>query len=121
MNIERSPIEVQPESPQTEEALGNLTVARETGLMPIPMTVGDSLDLVEQDGLSLSITANALGNDPRDGHNFHVVYWEGTYDLDTYGEAFGAIIDEGPLKGLSSVSRMIEIPFGEDENIATPH
>ena len=116
---ERSPIEVQPEPPQVEEALGNLTVARETGLMPIPMMVGDSLDLIQQEGLTLSITANSLGNDPRDGHNFHVVYWEGTYDLDTYGEAFGAIIDEGPLKGLlSSVSRMIEIPFGEEENIA---
>ena len=111
---ERSPIEVQPEPPEVDEALGNLTVSRETGLMPIPMIPGDSIRLDGQPGLTLIVTAESLENDPRDGHNFHVVTWSGVYEGDESGTATGAIVDEGPLKGLiSSVSRQLSIPFGE--------
>jgi len=116
---ERSPIEKQPEPPQVEEALGNLTVGRETGLMPIPMIPGDEIRLDGQEGLFLSVTAQSTANDPRDGHNFHVVTWTGIYGDGDLGSASGSIIDQGPLKGLvSSVNRTIEIPFGEDENSA---
>ena len=116
---ERSPIEKQPEPPEVEEALGNLTVSRETGLMPIPMHPGDKIRLDGQEGLTLIVTAEAVANDPRDGHNFHVVSWSGVYEGSEFGTATGAIIDEGPLKGLiSSVSRVLAIPFGEEENLA---
>ena len=60
-----------------------------------------------------------FSHDPRDGHNFHVVYGLESYEGDDAGTAFGAIIDEGPLKGLiSSVSRVLSVPFGEDGYIA---
>ena len=116
---ERSPIEKEPEPPEVEEALGNLTVSRETGLMPIPMHPGDKIRLDGQEGLTLVVTAEAVANDPRDGHNFHVVSWSGVYEGSESGTATGAIIDEGPLKGLiSSVSRVLAIPFGEEGNLA---
>lgn len=116
---ERSPIEKEPEPPEVEEALGNLTVSRETGLMPIPMHPGDKIRLDGQEGLSLVVTAESVTNDPRDGHNFHVVSWSGVYEGSESGTATGAIIDEGPLKGLiSSVSRVLAIPFGEEGNLA---
>lgn len=116
---ERSPIQQEAEAPEVEEALGNLTVSRETGLMPIPMITGDELRLAGQEGLFLTVTAGLNANDPRDGHNFHVVSWTGQYNGEETGTAFGSIIDEGPLKGLiSSVTRVLEIPFGEDDNIA---
>ncbi len=116
---ERSPIEKEPEPPEVEEALGNLTVSRETGLMPIPMHPGDKIRLDGQEGLTLVVTAEAVTNDPRDGHNFHVVSWSGVYEGSESGTATGAIIDEGPLKGLiSSVSRVLAIPFGEEGNLA---
>ena len=54
---ERSPIEITPEPPEYEEALGNLTISRETGLMPIPMHPGDKVRLDGQDGLTLVVTA----------------------------------------------------------------
>ena len=112
---EHSPIERQPEPPEVDESLGNLTISRETGLMPIPMHPGDTIRLDGQQGLTLVVTAEAVANDPRDGHNFHVVTWSGTYEDTDAGTASGAIIDEGPLKGLiSSVERVLEIPFGED-------
>ena len=116
---ERSPIEKTAEAPEYEETLGNLTISRETGLMPIPMQPGDVIRLDGQDGLTLIVTAESLANDPRDGHNFHVVTWSGTYEGSEAGTATGAIIDEGPLKGLiSSVSRVLSIPFGEDGYLA---
>ena len=116
---ERSPIEKEPEPPEVEEALGNLTVSRETGLMPIPMHPGDKIRLDGQEGLKLVVTAEAVANDPRDGHNFHVVSWSGVYEGSESGTATGAIIDEGPLKGLiSSVSRVLAIPFCEEGNLA---
>ena len=116
---ERSPIEITPEPPEYEEALGNLTISRETGLMPIPMHPGDKVRLDGQDGLTLVVTAESLANDPRDGHNFHVVTWSGVYEGSEAGTATGAIIDEGPLKGLiSSVSRVLSVPFGEDGYLA---
>jgi hypothetical protein len=116
---ERSPIQQEAEAPEVEEALGNLTVSRETGLMPIPMITGDELRLAGQEGLFLTVTAGLNANDPRDGNNFHVVSWTGQYNGEETGTAFGSIIDEGPLKGLiSSVTRVLEIPFGEDDNIA---
>jgi hypothetical protein len=116
---ERSPIQQEAEAPEVEEALGNFTVSRETGLMPIPMITGDELRLAGQEGLFLTVTAGLNANDPRDGHNFHVVSWTGQYNGEETGSAFGSIIDEGPLKGLiSSVTRVLEIPFGEDDNIA---
>ena len=116
---ERSPIERQPEPPEVDESLGNLTIGRETGLMPIPMVKGDILTLDGQEGLELTVTARDVGNDPRDGHNFHVVTWTGVYGDGELGFANGSIVDQGPLKGLiSSVNRTIIFPFGEDENNA---
>ncbi len=116
---ERSPIEKTAEPPEYEEALGNLTISRETGLMPIPMNPGDKIRLDGQDGLTLVVTGEELANDPRDGHNFHVVTWSGVYEGNEAGTANGAIIDEGPLKGLiSSVSRVLSVPFGEDGYLA---
>jgi len=116
---ENSPIQSNASAPQAEEGLGNITISRETGLMPIPMIPGDNIRLDGQDGLVLQIIANSVSFDPRDGHNFHVVTWSGEYEGDGSGYANGAIIDQGPLKGLlSSVNRTLEIPYGEDNKTA---
>ena len=116
---ERSPIMKNATAPESEESLGDVTISRETGLMPIPMNPGDNIRLSGQEGLVLVIEAESVTNDPRDGHNFHVVTWSGVYEGTSGGYASGAIIDQGPLKGLiSSVTRTLEIPFGEENETA---
>ena len=117
---ERSPIQNNLTQPEMEQALGNITVGRETGLVPIPMIIGDNVRLNGQDGIVLEIVANSVANDPRDNHNFHVVEWTGSYgDSGDAGIAFGSIIDEGPLRGLvSSVTRSFEIEYGANNESA---
>ena len=117
---ERSPIQNNLTQPEMEQALGNITVGRETGLVPIPMVIGDNVRLNGQDGIVLDVVANSVGNDPRDNHNFHVVEWTGSYgDSGDAGTAFGSIIDEGPLRGLvSSVTRSFEIEYGANDESA---
>ncbi|MCS5533556.1 MAG: hypothetical protein NZ736_04795 [Candidatus Poseidoniaceae archaeon] len=117
---ERSPIQNNLTQPEMEQALGNITVGRETGLVPIPMVIGDNVRLNGQDGIVLDVVANSVGNDPRDNHNFHVVQWTGNYgNSGDAGIAFGSIIDEGPLRGLvSSVTRSFEIEYGANDESA---
>ena len=116
---ERSPIERNATAPEAEEGLGDVIISRETGLMPIPMIPGDNVRLSGQEGLVLVVEAESVSNDPRDGHNFHVVNWVGIYEGISGGYASGAIIDQGPLRGLiSSVTRTLEIPFGEENETA---
>lgn len=114
----RSPIEQNATQPEAQEILGDITIVRETGLMPIPMLAGDSVLLVGENGLELFVEAYAIGNDLRDGFNLSVVHWTGLYG-DSGGLANGSIVDEGPLMGLvSSVSRSLEVPFGEGNDTA---
>ena len=116
---ENSPLQDNATAPQAEDGLGNITISRETGLMPIPMIPGDNVRLDGQEGLVLQIIAESVSFDPRDGHNFHIVSWSGQYEGDDSGYANGAIIDQGPLKGLlSSVNRTLEIPYGENNESA---
>ena len=114
---ERSPIQQNATPPSSEEGLGDLTVGRETGWMPIPMHPNDRLRLSEQDGISLTVHAGETRLDPRDGHNLTVIEWTGVYEgSGESGNASGAIVSVGPLKGLlSSVDRQLALPFG-DEN-----
>ena len=114
---ENSPMQVNATQPETEDLLGNITISRETGLMPIPLIPGDTVRLADQDGLTLIITAESTGNDPRDGFNLHVVNWVGSYE--NVGTASGSIVDQGPLMGLlSSVNRVLELPYGEGNESA---
>ena len=114
---ENSPIQVNATQPDSEEILGEITISRETGLMPIPLIPGDTLRLAGQEGLSLVITAETTGNDPRDGFNLHVTNWVGSYGEGS--TASGSIIDQGPLMGLlSSVYRTLEIPYGNENETA---
>jgi hypothetical protein len=114
---ENSPLQMNATQPETEEILGNITISRETGLMPIPLIPGDTVRLADQEGLSLIITAESTGNDPRDGFNLHVVNWVGAYE--NVGTASGSIVDQGPLMGLlSSVNRVLELPYGEGNESA---
>ena len=114
---ENSPLQMNATQPETEEILGNITISRETGLMPIPLIPGDTVRLADQDGLSLLVTAESTGNDPRDGFNLHVVNWVGAYE--NVGTASGSIVDQGPLMGLlSSVNRVLELPYGEGNESA---
>ena len=114
---ENSPVQINATQPESEDLLGNISISRETGLMPIPMIPGDTLRLAGQEDLALIITAQSTGNDPRDGFNLHVVNWAGQYE--NVGTASGAIIDQGPLMGLlSSVNRVLEIPYGESNESA---
>lgn len=113
---ERSPIQQDPTPPEVDQSLGNLTVSRETGWMPIPLQSGDRLTLNAQTGLVLDVTAGEPGVDVRDGHNLSVVRWSGVYGMDgtgAQGTANGAIVADGPLQGLlSSVQRTLSVPFG---------
>ena len=113
---ERSPIERNATPPESEEGLGDLTVGRETGLMPIPMRTGDRFRLSSQEGIELTVTAGSSALDNRDGKNLTVVQWTGFYGQQgESGNASGAIVSSGPLSGLiSNVQRQLAVPFGED-------
>ena len=113
---ERSPIQQNATAPVAEEGLGNLTVGRETGLMPIPLMKDDRLRLAGQEGITLTVSAGATRIDVRDGHNLTVIEWTGFYEGDgEAGLASGAMVSAGPLKGLlSTVQRTLAVPFGED-------
>jgi hypothetical protein len=111
---ERSPQQRNATPPIAEESLGNLTVGRETGLMPIPLAQHDRLRLGQQDGITLTVTAGETRIDVRDGHNLTVIDWTGTYDGEG-GLASGTMVSSGPLKGLlTSVQRSLSVPFGDD-------
>ena len=114
---ERSPQQRNASVPDTQEALGNLTVGRENGLMPIPLNKDDRIRLAQQEGVVLNVVAGDTRIDTRDGHNLTVIEWSGTYGSDGgTGTATGAMVSVGPLKGLlSSVQRTLAVPFGEDD------
>lgn len=118
---ERSPIQQNASAPQAEDGLGDLTVGRETGLMPIPMVQHDRLRLDEQDGLTLTVSAGIPRIDTRDGHNLSVIEWSGSYGgSGESGQASGTIVSVGPLQGLlSSTERTLSIPFGESNETVT--
>ena len=113
---ERSPNQQNATAPVAEEGLGNLTVGRETGLMPIPLMKDDRLRLAGQEGITLTVSAGDTRIDVRDGHNLTVIEWTGVYEGDgEAGLASGAMVSAGPLKGLlSTVQRTLAVPFGED-------
>ena len=113
---ENSPIERNATPPESEEGLGDLTVGRETGLMPIPLRSDDRFRLAGQEGIQLTVTAGASSLDNRDGKNLTVMEWTGVYGLQgESGNASGAIVSVGPLSGLlSNVQRQLAVPFGED-------
>ena len=113
---EHSPVQQNATAPSSEEGLGDLTVGRETGWMPIPMQTGDRLRLNGQDGITLTVQAGQTGLDTRDGHNLTVIEWTGVYEgSGEDGNASGALVSVGPLKGLlSSVQRQLSLPFGEE-------
>ncbi len=118
---ERSPIQTNATPPASEEGLGDLTVGRETGLMPIPLQSNDQLRLNGQDGLALTVVAGSTGVDARDGHNLTVIAWQGTYGgSGDSGTASGTIVSVGPLSGLiSGVERNLSVPFGDNNETVT--
>ena len=116
---ERSPIEREPTPPEVEEALGNISVGREAGLVPVPMETGDVVRLLAQDGIVLTVTAGQETIEPRDAKNLSVIQWTGTYSDAVAGTAQGSIVHKGPLAGLlASATRSFEIEFGENEEVA---
>ena len=114
---ERSPVQQNATAPVAEEGLGNLTVGRETGLMPIPLMKDDRLRLAGQEGITLTVSAGDTRIDVRDGHNLTVIDWSGVYEgAGEAGVASGAMVSAGPLKGLlSTVQRSLSVPFGDDD------
>ncbi len=113
---ERSPIQQNATAPVAEESLGDLTVGRETGWMPIPLNTNDRLRLNGQEGLTLTVDVGQTRTDVRDGHNLSVIDWTGVYEgSGEAGTASGAVVVGGPLKGLlSTVERSLSLPFGDD-------
>ena len=113
---EHSPLQQNATAPEAEESLGDLTVGRETGWMPIPLNTDDRLRLDGQEGLTLTVEVGETRTDVRDGHNLSVIDWTGVYEgSGEVGTASGAVVVGGPLKGLlSSVERSLSLPFGED-------
>ena len=111
---ERSPQQRNATAPVAEESLGDLTVGRETGWMPIPLATDDYLRLNGQDGIILTVRAGDTRVDTRDGHNLTVIDWTGVYDGEG-GVATGSVVSAGPLSGLlSTVDRSLTVPFGEE-------
>ena len=111
---ERSPQQRNATAPVAEENLGDLTVGRETGWMPIPLSTDDYLRLNGQDGIILTVRAGDTRVDTRDGHNLTVIDWTGVYDGEG-GVATGSVVSAGPLSGLlSTVDRSLTVPFGEE-------
>ena len=115
---ERSPIPREPEAPEPVDGLGDVTVGRETGLMPIPAAPGDRFLLDEQAGMGLLVEVLAYATDDADGRTFETAQWAGTY-AEFGGTAEGHLVAVGPLKGLStSVIRSLEVPYGDDGEVA---
>jgi len=114
---ERSPIQKDPVEPEPAEGLGNLSVQRETGLMPIPLAPGDSFVLDGQSGAELHVHVNGIRGETWDTHNVSVIDWNGTYGdgVSVNGNAHGSIIVEGPLNGLL-VNTTREIYLSDFEN-----
>ncbi|MGB1485252.1 MAG: hypothetical protein ACPG9E_04600 [Poseidonia sp.] len=111
---ERSPQQRNATAPVAEENLGDLTVGRETGWMPIPLATDDYLRLNGQDGIILTVRAGDTRVDTRDGHNLTVIDWTGVYGGEG-GVATGSVVSAGPLSGLlSTVDRSLTVPFGEE-------
>ena len=122
---ERSPIQVDLETPEAESTLGDVDITRETGLAPAGLIVGDRVDLMGSELMHLSVTATSTGTVVRDGHTIPVTYWNGAYGGD--GQATGAAISEGVLAGLiAEVTRNVTIDldvgetleFGETQSLA---
>ncbi len=112
---EHSPVQRNATPPASEEGLGDLTVGRETGLMPIPMRPHDRFLLDGQEGLELTVVAGAITIDARDGHNLTVIDWTGEYGGGATGNANGSIVSVGPLSGLlTNIQRALSLPFGEE-------
>jgi len=116
---ERSPIEQDPQPPEVEEALGNISVGREAGFAPVPMESGDLIRLLGQDGIVLTVTAGQESIEPRDAKNLSVIEWTGVYSDGVSGTAQGSIVHKGPLTGLlASTTRSFEIEFGQNGEVA---
>ena len=113
---ERSPQQRNATAPVAEEGLGDLTVGRETGWMPIPLSTDDYLRLNGQDGIILTVRAGDTRVDTRDGHNLTVIDWTGVYEGEgDIGVATGSVVSAGPLSGLlSTIDRSLTVPFGEE-------
>ena len=113
---ERSPQQRNATAPVAEENLGDLTVGRETGWMPIPLATDDYLRLNGQDGIILTVRAGDSRVDTRDGHNLTVIDWTGVYEGEgDSGVATGSVVSAGPLSGLlSTIDRSLTVPFGEE-------
>ena len=116
---ERSPIEQDPQPPEVEEALGDISVGREAGFAPVPMESGDIIRLLGQDGIVLTVTAGQESIEPRDAKNLSVIEWTGVYSDGVSGTAQGSIVHKGPLTGLlASTIRSFEIEFGQNGEVA---
>ena len=110
-----SPIQNSPEPPEVEEAIGDVDVGRESGFTPIDVIPGDIFSLSEQDGMTLTVTAENLETIQLDGHLVDTVTWTGIYSEGVIGDASGNLIIDGPLSGLNVVTkRNFMIEFGED-------
>ena len=71
---EHSPVQQNATAPSSEEGLGDLTVGKETGWMPIPMQTGDRLRLNGQDGITLTACRpNGFGYEGRTQPHRHRV------------------------------------------------
>jgi len=113
---ERSPIVQDPQPPEVEEALGDVTVSRESGLMPIPALSGDLFLLEDQEGISLLVNIQEPTEIHLDGHTILALDWSGVYGNTLSGNATGSIIIEGPLAGLNGIiQRTLQAPFGDDD------
>lgn len=114
---ENSPIQVDPEPNQVEDALGDVNISRESGLAPIPAISGDTFSLNGLDGVRLLVTTTGDTTVPIDGHNLDVVSFSGQYSGAVNGSATGTLVNTGPVAGLvATIERSIIIPLEEDVN-----
>ena len=70
-----SPIQNSPEAPAVEEAIGDVTISRETGFAPIDAMPGDIFVLDHQEGMTLTVTTGEPVTVPMDGHLVDTVSW----------------------------------------------
>ena len=113
-----SPIETPLEAPESEGAIGDAIVGRESGFAPIDARPGDVFRLDGTSGMVMTVTCGELGTNPIDGHIVDTLSWTGVYSMDVNGTAFGSLIIDGPLSGMNvEIQRMFEVPFGEDDQL----
>ena len=114
-----SPLQFDLEPPESESAMGDVNISRETGLVPEQLMPGDRIVLDDGELYTMTIEATQTGEIVKDGHVLPVTFFTGADPgIFPVGTMSGAIINQGILSGLvAEVSRSLILDIGDADVI----